>query len=53
MAGAGIAFRARKHLRHDAERKLAEESRKFLRAFQEVDQVCLCFYYYSPLCENC
>ena len=39
LAGAGIAFRARKHLRHDAERKLAEESRKFLKAFQEVDQV--------------
>ena len=40
LAGAGIAVRARKHLRYDAESKLAQESRTFLKAFQEVDQVC-------------
>ena len=39
LAGAGFAARARKHLRHDAELKLAQESRAFLNAFQNVDQV--------------
>lgn len=40
LAGAGVAVRARKNLRHDAELKLTQESAKFLRAFQEVDTVC-------------
>lgn len=35
-----IAARARKHLRRDMEKKLAEGSRQFLKALGEVDQVC-------------
>src|ERR1700722_6805184 len=35
------AARARKNLRRDMENKLAEGSREFLKAFGEVDQVCL------------
>jgi hypothetical protein len=35
-----IAARARKHLRRDMEKKLAEGSRQFLNALGEVDQVC-------------
>jgi hypothetical protein len=34
------AATARKYLKKDVERKLAEGSRKFLDAFGEVDQVC-------------
>lgn len=34
------AATARKHLKKDVEKKLAEGSRKFLDAFGEVDQVC-------------
>ena len=36
-----IAARARKNLRTDVERRLAEGSRKFLDAFRDVDQVCV------------
>lgn len=36
-----IAARARKHLRRDMEKKLAEGSRQFLKALGEVDQVCV------------
>jgi len=36
------AARARKNLRRDIENKLAEGSQKFLKAFGEVDQVCIC-----------
>ena len=35
----GIASRARKSIRRDAELKLAQGSRQFVRAFQEVDKV--------------
>lgn len=39
------AARARKNLRRDMELKLAEGSRQFLKAFGEVDQVCLLVLY--------
>jgi conserved oligomeric Golgi complex subunit 6 len=42
-----IAARARKNMRRDVERKLAEGSRKFLDAFGDVDQVCVHF-----ICDN-
>jgi hypothetical protein len=35
------ASKARKNLRRDVDRRLAEGSRKFLDAFGEVDQVCV------------
>ena len=35
------AARARKNLRRDMENKLTEGSRQFLKAFAEVDQVCV------------
>ena len=35
------AAKARKHLRRDMEKKLTEGSRQFLKAFGDVDQVCL------------
>ena len=35
----GIASRARKSIRRDAELKLAQGSRQFVKAFQEVDKV--------------
>jgi hypothetical protein len=38
-----IAARARKHLRRDMEKKLAEGSRQFLKALGEIDQVCVSF----------
>ncbi|KAI5122053.1 hypothetical protein M0805_006037 [Coniferiporia weirii] len=37
-SGSGTAARARKSLRRDAELKLAQGSRQFLRAFQDVDK---------------
>lgn len=39
IAGSGIAARARKNLRRDAEIKLAQSTQQFLRAFKEVDSV--------------
>lgn len=39
LASTGTAVRARKSLRRDAELKLAQGSRQFVRAFQEVDKV--------------
>jgi hypothetical protein len=42
------AARARKNLRRDVEAKLAESSQKFLRAFGEVDQVCVCSVRVGP-----
>lgn len=39
-----IATRARKHLRRDMEKKLAEGSRQFLKILGEVDQVCVFFF---------
>lgn len=39
LASTGTAARARKSLRRDAELKLAQGSRQFVRAFQEVDKV--------------
>jgi hypothetical protein len=38
------AARARRNLRRDMENKLTEGSRQFLKAFGEVDQVCLFAY---------
>lgn len=35
-----IAARARRNLRRDVENRLAESSRKFLKAFGDVDKVC-------------
>ncbi len=40
MVPGEIAARARKHLRRDMEKKLAEGSRQFLKTLAEVDQVC-------------
>jgi hypothetical protein len=44
-----IAARARKNLRRDMEKKLAEGSRQFLKALGEVDQVCVSVSF-SQLC---
>lgn len=41
VAGSGIAARARKNLRRDAEVKLTQSTQQFLRAFKEVDSVCI------------
>jgi hypothetical protein len=41
-APSDIAARARRGLRRDAERRLAEGSRAFLAAFRDVDDVCVC-----------
>lgn len=40
MVPGEIAARARRHLRRDMEKKLAEGSRQFLKTLAEVDQVC-------------
>lgn len=40
-AAGDIAARARKNLRRDVESKLAESSKQFLKAFGEVDKVCV------------
>jgi hypothetical protein len=42
-----IAARARKNLRRDMDRKLAEGSRQFLNALGEVDQVCVILSHYG------
>lgn len=39
LSSSGIAARARKSLRRDAELRLTQASRQFLKAFQEVDKV--------------
>lgn len=46
-----IAARARRNLRRDVENRLAESSRKFLKAFGDVDKVCTIdiFVCLSPL----
>jgi hypothetical protein len=45
-----IAARARKHLRRDMEKKLAEGSRQFLKALSEIDQVCVSFTLRKCVC---
>lgn len=36
-----VAVKARRHMRRDVEKRLAEGSHKFLEAFGDVDQVCV------------
>lgn len=44
-----IAARARKNLRRDVENKLAESSRRFLKAFGEVDKVSIDYTSYVAI----
>lgn len=41
VPGNGTAARARKNLRRDVESKVSQGNHSFLRAFKEVDQVCI------------
>jgi hypothetical protein len=42
-----VAAKARRNMRRDVEKRLADGSRKFLEAFGDVDQVCVCLHSYN------